>query len=183
MQRLAGTRVRGLRINLYSTHGVAPRQSLAERFAAIAALAGRMGWHVQVIAELPVAGKTTDMLAAAPVPVVIDHYGLPGGFTPASTEGGRLLELVRPPHVWVKLSAPYRSTGDALGGGAGPGLARARCWRRRRTDASGAATGRTRRRTKQQPGGAAPLPYRPLDYGAVVAGFRAALPDAALADG
>ena len=37
-----------------------------------------MGWHVQVIAPLPVLLANADVLAKAPVPVVIDHYGLYG---------------------------------------------------------------------------------------------------------
>ena len=48
------------------------------------------------------------MLAKSPVTVVIDHYGLYGDKRPDSPEGRRLLDLVRLPHVWMKLSAPYR---------------------------------------------------------------------------
>ena len=48
------------------------------------------------------------MLAQAPVPVVIDHYGLYGDTRPDSADGRRLLDLVALPHVWMKLSAPYR---------------------------------------------------------------------------
>ena len=47
-------------------------------------------------------------LREAPVPVVIDHYGLYGDERPDSAEGRRLLDLVSLPHVWMKLSAPYR---------------------------------------------------------------------------
>ena len=45
---------------------------------------------------------------SAPVPVVIDHYGLYGDQRPGSADGRRLLDLVGLPHVWMKLSAPYR---------------------------------------------------------------------------
>ena len=44
----------------------------------------------------------------SPVPVVIDHYGVYGNARPDDKEGIRLLNLVRHPHVWIKLSAPYR---------------------------------------------------------------------------
>lgn len=175
LQRLAGARVRGLRINLYSTHGAAPAV-LAERFAAVAALAERMGWHVQVIAELPVVVEAADSLARSPVAVVIDHYGLPAGSAPDSPAGARLLELVRRPHVWVKLSAPYRSTGDALGIVPDPAwlaalleVAPDRCvW--------GSDWPHTPAH-EAQPGGAGPMPYRPIDYGALVAAFEAAVGD------
>ena len=42
------------------------------------------------------------------VPVVIDHYGVFGTATPNSGEGLQLLGLLELPHVWMKLSAPYR---------------------------------------------------------------------------
>ena len=67
-----------------------------------------MDWHVQVIAPLPVLLANIDVLARAPVPVVIDHYGLYGDQRPGSADGRRLLDLVSLPHVWIKLSAPYR---------------------------------------------------------------------------
>ena len=67
-----------------------------------------MDWHVQVIAPLPVLLANAAVLAKAPVPVVIDHYGLYGDTRPDSADGSRLLDLVALPHVWMKLSAPYR---------------------------------------------------------------------------
>src|SRR6185436_5170308 len=82
--------------------------TLEASFAATAAAARVNGWHVQVIAPLPGLLPNADLLAQSPVPVVIDHYGLYGDKRPDSSEGRRLLDLVRLPHVWVKLSAPYR---------------------------------------------------------------------------
>lgn len=179
LQRLAAARVRGLRINLYSTHGAAPRP-LAERFGATAALAERMGWHVQVIADLPVLIAAADLLAEATVPVVIDHYGLPGGRAPESAEGARLLALVAKPHVWAKLSAPYRSTGDALGIVPDPAWLRALLQAAPDRCVWGSDWPHTPAH-EDQLGGARPMPYRPLDYGALVAAFRAALADAGTA--
>ena len=77
-------------------------------FAATAAAARMNQWHVQVIAPLPGLLRNADVLAKSPVPVVIDHYGLYGDKRPDSAEGRRLLDLVRLPHIWMKLSAPYR---------------------------------------------------------------------------
>jgi predicted TIM-barrel fold metal-dependent hydrolase len=100
--------VRGLRINLYSPIKAPGGDTLEASFAATAAAARVHNWHVQVIAPLPGLLPNADVLAKSPVPVVIDHYGLYGDRRPDSADGRRLLDLVRLPHVWVKLSAPYR---------------------------------------------------------------------------
>ena len=100
--------VRGLRINLYSPIKPPGGDTLEEAFAAAANAARLNGWHVQVIAPLPGLLPNADSLAKSQVPVVIDHYGLYGDKRPDSAEGRRLLDLVGLPHVWVKLSAPYR---------------------------------------------------------------------------
>lgn len=100
--------VRGLRINLYSPIKPPGGDTLEAAFAANAAAARQHGWHVQVIAPLPGLLPHADLLARSSVPVVIDHYGLYGDKRPDSAEGRRLLDLAGLPHVWVKLSAPYR---------------------------------------------------------------------------
>ena len=58
--------------------------------------------------------RHADVLAGSPVPVVIDHYGVYGDATPESADARRLLDLLRLPHVWMKLSAPYRVSPDPL---------------------------------------------------------------------
>lgn len=100
--------VRGLRLNLYSPIKAPGGDTLEAAFAATAAAARAMGWHVQVIAPLPVLLANAALLAQTPVPVVVDHYGLYGAERPDGAAGRRLLELAALPHVWVKLSAPYR---------------------------------------------------------------------------
>lgn len=177
---LAKAGVCGLRINLYSTPGEAPGQKLAARFADVADLARRYGWHVQVIAPLPVLIEASSLLESSPVPVVIDHYGLPTRQKPEDEAGQRLLALMRQPHLWMKLSAPYRSTGDSLA------IDPDRAWLAALLEAGGerCVWGSDWPHTpphEAQPGGAAPLPYRPIDYGRLVAAFRTALPDAASA--
>jgi predicted TIM-barrel fold metal-dependent hydrolase len=52
--------------------------------------------------------------------VVIDHYGLYAGSAPDHPEGISLLETLAQPHVWIKLSAPYRVSADPLATGADP---------------------------------------------------------------
>ena len=106
----AGQGVRGLRINLYSPIG--DRSPLALRFEAIAGLARELDWHIEVIAPIRMLADNFALLATSRVPVVIDHYGLHGGFQPDQPEGRALLSLIAMPHVWIKLSAPYRVSAD-----------------------------------------------------------------------
>ena len=46
--------------------------------------------------------------------MVIEHYGLYGGMRAGQSEGIALLALVAQPHVWIKLSAPYRVSPNPL---------------------------------------------------------------------
>jgi predicted TIM-barrel fold metal-dependent hydrolase len=100
--------VRGLRANLYSPLAGKPKEPLSRLFDALTAIAHRMNWHVEVIAPLPDLLRSADCLRCSPVPVVIDHYGLYGRERPNGVDGQGLLELAGLPHVWIKLSAPYR---------------------------------------------------------------------------
>ena len=59
---LARRGVRGVRLNLYSTAGRADARPLSETFAALAAIAQRMRWHVEVIASLYILAPHADLL-------------------------------------------------------------------------------------------------------------------------
>lgn len=176
--------VRGLRINLYSTLvkvGRVGAPSLDGAFGAVAEVAARMGWHVEVLAALPVLAGAAGLLAASPAPVVIDHYGLHEGFSPQDAEGAAVLDLVARPHVWVKLSAPYRVEADPLAVRPSPAwlgaflaAAPGRCvW--------GSDWPHTPPH-EQQTGDGVRLAYRALDYADVLHGFRDAVGDPAVAD-
>jgi predicted TIM-barrel fold metal-dependent hydrolase len=106
--------VRGLRLNLYSAASRDHARPPEEVFAELAAVAQLMRWHVEVIAPLPVLARHADLIAQSGVPVVIDHYGVYGDATPDGADARRLLGFLRLPHVWMKLSAPYRVSGDPL---------------------------------------------------------------------
>lgn len=164
--------VRGLRINLYSPIGnIDP---LEARFTALERLARPLNWHIEVIAPLKMVAESAALLAKSGVPVVIDHYGLFGGFTPGDAEGRTLLTLLGLPHVWMKLSAPYRVSADDLALRADPAWLAAllkaapdRCvwgsdWPHTPPHAA-------------QGDGAKVLPYRKLDYEEVVDAFLAAV--------
>jgi predicted TIM-barrel fold metal-dependent hydrolase len=173
--------VRGLRINLYSPIKAPGGDTLEGAFTATAAAARTMDWHVQVIAPLPVLLANANVLAQAPVPVVIDHYGLYGSERPRSADGRRLLELLSLPHVWVKLSAPYRHDRGPLNPkpdrewlAAILGNAPDRCvwgsdWPHPPAH-------------EQQKGASLQAPYRALSYETLVDEFLAALPSADLAE-
>jgi predicted TIM-barrel fold metal-dependent hydrolase len=177
---LAAAGVRGLRINLYSTLSTA-RGVAADPFGAMAALAQAQNWHVEMLAPIGRLVALADRLAESPVPIVIDHYGIHQDNIPDSEAGAALLRLLRLPHVWMKLSAPYRNSADALAvrpDAAWLGAILAACGPRcvwgsdwPHTPAHGLQTG-----------AGVPLPYRALDYGAVLDGFRDALPARAWAD-
>lgn len=104
--------VRGLRINLYSP--LREKAPLAQRFADIAGIARELNWHIEVIAPLKMLVENAALLASSRVPIVIDHYGVYGEVTPAQQEGVAFLKLLAVPHVWIKLSAPYRVSADPL---------------------------------------------------------------------
>ena len=86
-----------------------------------------MGWHVQVIAPLPVLLENAKLLAQSPVPVVIDHYGVYGESAPGERRGHAacsnlvrhaacLDEAVRA--VSARRRADEHAAGPRMGGGA-----------------------------------------------------------------
>jgi predicted TIM-barrel fold metal-dependent hydrolase len=173
--------VRGLRINLYSPVSARQVGPLAPALAAREGLARAMGWHLQVIAPIAVLLENAALLRGASVPVVLDHYGVYGRATPDSAEGRGLLELLRHPHVWVKLSAPYRVSDVPMNTRPDPAwlaailaVAADRCvW--------GSDWPHT---APHDPAGSPEheLPYRPFSYAQLVDDFIAALPSRDLAD-
>ena len=171
--------IRGLRINLYSP--LAADRRMDDSFAATAAVAKKMNWHIQVVAPLPVLLKSESLLASSPAPIVIDHYGVYGKARPESEAGTRLLQLLRHPHVWMKLSAPYRlddgqmrTKPDSEWVAELYAAAPPRClWGSDWPHPPAADAHR---------GAANGAPYRDLSYDALVNDFIAALPSPRLAD-
>ena len=68
-------------------------------------------WHIQIYARLSVIEGIKDQVAAAPMPVVFDHFAgtqaAPGVEQPGFNS---LLSLLRSGKAYVKISAPYRSS-------------------------------------------------------------------------
>ncbi len=116
--------VRGLRVNLQS-YGQSDPQVARERMLAAASLAAPMGWHIQTYTTLTVIASLREAIAALPVPLVVDHFGLADPALGPDQPGWQaLLELVAAGKVYVKLSAPYRLV-DSLDGADGAWMARA----------------------------------------------------------
>lgn len=106
--------VRGLRVNLYSKSLAFAPERIGDRLQAAIERLPSKKWHVEVIAPIALLVKAATVIAKSPVPIVLDHYGLPGEASPEKGEGRQLVKLASLPHVWVKLTAPYRVVADPL---------------------------------------------------------------------
>ncbi|OWT63616.1 GntR family transcriptional regulator [Candidimonas nitroreducens] len=104
LERLHGLGFRGVRINVAAgTRGLTLNDAspLAERIRGF-------GWHLQVYADFHRNPEVGDLLAALPVPVVVDHFGRVPAQSGAGSPGFRaLLRFMARDDSWVKLSAPY----------------------------------------------------------------------------
>lgn len=102
--------VRGVRLNLVtlaSRHSGAP----AALLASYAELVRPLGWHLQLFASPQALLGLASAIERCPVPVVIDHMGLPDAAAGVGQPGFQaVLRLVRMPHVWVKLAGADRVT-------------------------------------------------------------------------
>lgn len=89
--------------------GAVPWEELEPTAAKIASY----GWHVQLQLDGNTLPEYLDRLLALPVDLVIDHVGrfMPPP-SPDSPAFAALLGLIEHGRTWVKLSAPYESTGS-----------------------------------------------------------------------
>jgi len=102
--------VRGVRINLESTQdtdvGAAKRalDALAEKI-------GNRCWHIQFDTRLSVITALKDHIASLPMPVVFSHFGRARAALGPNQQGfDDLLNLLRSGRIYVKISAPYRTS-------------------------------------------------------------------------
>jgi predicted TIM-barrel fold metal-dependent hydrolase len=111
--------VRGVRLNVVSG-GAAPADSLEAQIERAARQCAPRGWHLQIFAEAALLEALAPMLAALPMPVVFDHFGL---VRPGQTESpsARIISrLIADGKAWVKLSGFYRVTDDPFDPAIGP---------------------------------------------------------------
>lgn len=103
--------VRGIRINL-ETSGQGDPAVARQRFqAGVERIKGRKHWHIQVYARLSVIEGAVDLIKAAPMPVVFDHFGGAKAALGVAQPGFEtLLKLLRSGKAYVKISGAYRSS-------------------------------------------------------------------------
>jgi predicted TIM-barrel fold metal-dependent hydrolase len=102
--------VRGIRINLETAGHTDPTVGRQRVRAAIERLRGR-SWHIQIYTRLSVIDAIRDQIAAAPVPIVFDHFGgAQASLGTAQAGFSALVDLVRAGNAYVKISGAYRSS-------------------------------------------------------------------------
>src|SRR5436190_8994389 len=101
---------RGVRLNL-ATGGVNDPHVGRPRFTAAVDRMKARGWHVQLYTSLPMITAIKDLVLAAPVPVVFDHFGGAQAALGVEQPGfSDLVELVKSGKAYVKISGAYRSS-------------------------------------------------------------------------
>ena len=114
LDRLHARRVRGLRVNFVTPQSWG--ETTPQMLATLARKAARLPlWHLQVFMHPEQIVALESVLAALPVPLVIDHLGRidPDG-GPSADGYGALRRLLDGGNTWVKLSGAYmRSTAPA----------------------------------------------------------------------
>ena len=114
LDRLRARRVRGLRVNFVTPQSWG--ETTPQMLATLARKAARLPlWHIQVFMHPEQIVALESVLAALPVPLVIDHLGRidPDG-GPSADGYGALRRLLDGGNTWVKLSGAYmRSTAPA----------------------------------------------------------------------
>jgi predicted TIM-barrel fold metal-dependent hydrolase len=96
--------VRGIRLNL-ATGGINDPKVAGQRFETAVERMKSRNWHVQLNTNLAMIAALKDMLAASPVPVVVDHFG--GAVAdrgPQQPGFDALVDLVRSGVAYVKIS-------------------------------------------------------------------------------
>jgi predicted TIM-barrel fold metal-dependent hydrolase len=100
--------VRGIRLNL-ATAGITDPAVARQRFQAAVERMQRRQWHVQLNTNLAIITALKDLVTAASVPVVFDHFGgAKAELGPQQPGFADLVDLVRSGRAYVKISAAYR---------------------------------------------------------------------------
>jgi len=101
---------RGIRLNL-ATGGVNDPNVGKARFSAAVDRMKSRGWHVQLYTTLPMISAIKELVMAAPVPAVFDHFGGADAALGVEQQGfADLLELVKSGKAYVKISGAYRAS-------------------------------------------------------------------------
>jgi len=108
------TRVRGIRLG-FEGRGPIDFGEIRRRFvAAVERIRKRPNWHIQLYTRPTVIESIQEQVAAAPMPIVFDHFGGAQASQGLAQPGfDALLNLVSRGRAYVKLSAPYRESTEA----------------------------------------------------------------------
>src|SRR5262249_18984187 len=110
---LAAAGMCGVRLN-FETAGETNTDNARRRVVGTAEEVRGRDWHIQFNAALPLVAALKDELAAAPMPVVIDHFARAKAKDGVNQPGlDVLLALVKSGKSYVKLSAAYRISDQA----------------------------------------------------------------------
>lgn len=110
LDAMHGAGVRGIRINL-ATAGVSDPALARTRLQTAVDRVKRRGWHVQIYSALNVIAALKEQCAAAPVPLVFDHFaGAQAALGPDQPGFADVLDLVGSGKAYVKISGAYRAS-------------------------------------------------------------------------
>jgi predicted TIM-barrel fold metal-dependent hydrolase len=102
--------IRGIRLNL-ATAGQNDPAVGHRRFEDAVARLEKRNWHVQMYTNLAIISSIQDLVAAAPMPVVFDHFGGAEAASGVDQAGfADLVALIRSGKAYVKLSGAYRAS-------------------------------------------------------------------------
>ncbi len=105
--------MRGIRLNL-ATSGSNDPGLARRRFASALSRMASRNWHIQIYTNLAVIAGIKDLVLAAPVPVVLDHFGgAQAALGPEQPGFADLIALVRSGKAYVKISGGYRASNQA----------------------------------------------------------------------
>lgn len=110
LEQLALSNIRGLRWNLVGGTPL-PDPGSIETTRLVDQLRA-FSMHLELQLESPRLAEYLPELARLPVPVVVDHMGLPIALNPTDEPWMQVLLETRNENIYVKLSAPYRARHD-----------------------------------------------------------------------
>jgi predicted TIM-barrel fold metal-dependent hydrolase len=101
---------RGIRLNL-ATGGVNDPNVGRARFTAAVERMKERGWHIQLFTSLAMITAIKELVLAAPMPIVFDHFGGAQAALGVEQPGfSDLVELVKSGKAYVKISGAYRAS-------------------------------------------------------------------------
>jgi predicted TIM-barrel fold metal-dependent hydrolase len=101
---------RGIRLNL-ATGGVNDPNVGRTRFTAAVDRMRERGWHIQLFTSLAMITAIKELVLAAPMPIVFDHFGGAQAALGVEQPGfSDLVELVKSGKAYVKISGAYRAS-------------------------------------------------------------------------